>query len=109
MENVWGKIVEYCKDPSVQLSVRKSQNKPKMILPNEDTKALMGLVKTQVDERGRPYLHLLSFTNLLLVFGWRRQPHVAEGQLSLWLPATRRRGQRQNKNTSAYQQALETE
>lgn len=42
-------------------------------------------------QSGRPHLHFLSFTNFLVVVGWRRQPHVAEGQLSLWLPATARR------------------
>lgn len=53
------------------------------------------LVRTQV--RTRPYLHLLSFTNILVVFGWRRQPHIAEGQLSLWLPAKgRQKKQKQN-------------
>lgn len=33
------------------------------------------------------HLHLLSFDNILVVVGWRGQPHVAERQLSLWLPA----------------------
>lgn len=51
-------------------------------------------------QRGRPHLHLLSFTNFLVVVGWRRQPHVTEGQLSLWLPAVV-----ETKHLSTYRQS----
>lgn len=33
------------------------------------------------------HLHLFSFTDLLFRIGWRRQPHVLEGDLSFRLPA----------------------
>lgn len=36
----------------------------------------------------RFYLHFFPFTNILVVVTRRRQPHIAEGQLSLWLPTT---------------------
>lgn len=38
-------------------------------------------------QKATPHLHFLSFANFFVVVSWRRQPHVAEGQLSLWLPA----------------------
>lgn len=71
-------------------------------------------MKTQVDKRSvvemqgsGPYLHLFSFTNILVIVGWRRQPHVAEGQLSLWLPAMVR--QHRDRHMSAYQQSHRTQ
>lgn len=51
-------------------------------------------------QRARPHLHLLSFTNFLVIVGWRRQPHVTEGQLSLWLPAVE-----ETKHLSTYRQS----
>lgn len=38
------------------------------------------------DASSKFYLHLVPFANILVVVTRRRQPHVAEGQLSLWLP-----------------------
>lgn len=59
----------------------------------KDTIALRHEVKEnerKETQSSRPYLHLLSFTNIFMVVRWRGQPHITEGQLSLWLPAVAR-------------------
>lgn len=47
------------------------------------------------DAKSKFYLHLFPFANILVVLTRRRQPHITEGQLSLWLPTngtTKRKG-----------------
>lgn len=43
--------------------------------------------RAKPEPRGGSHLHLLAFDNFLVVVGRRGQPHVAERQLPLWLPA----------------------
>lgn len=64
----------------------------------EVTEASGGRAKPE--RRGGSHLHLLSFDNILVVVGRRGQPHVAERQLSLWLPAGTRWGGVQHKRVN---------